>query len=31
MPANLDAIDHKILDIVQREGRVSNVDLAARI
>ena len=31
MTARLDAIDHKILDIVQREGRVSNVDLAARI
>ena len=31
MTARLDAIDHKILDIVQHEGRISNVDLAARI
>ena len=31
MTARLDAIDHKILDIVQREGRISNVDLATRI
>jgi len=31
MTARLDAIDHKILDIVQSEGRISNVDLAARI
>jgi DNA-binding Lrp family transcriptional regulator len=29
--ARLDAIDRKILDIVQHEGRISNVDLAARI
>jgi DNA-binding Lrp family transcriptional regulator len=31
MTARLDGIDHKILDIVQHEGRISNVDLAARI
>ncbi len=31
MTTRLDAIDHKILDIVQREGRISNVDLATRI
>ncbi|WLT30802.1 Lrp/AsnC family transcriptional regulator [Geothrix sp. PMB-07] len=27
----LDAIDHKILDILQREGRLSNQDLAERV
>jgi DNA-binding Lrp family transcriptional regulator len=31
MTASLDAIDRKILEIVQAEGRVSNVDLAGRI
>ena len=31
MTARLDAIDHKIPDIVQHEGRISNVDLATRI
>lgn len=29
--ADLDAIDRKILEILQRDGRISNVDLAARI
>jgi Lrp/AsnC family transcriptional regulator, leucine-responsive regulatory protein len=31
MTARLDAIDRKILEIVQADGRVSNVDLAGRI
>ena len=31
MSANLDAIDRKILEVVQAEGRISNVDLAVRI
>ena len=31
MTARLDTIDHKILEIVQHEGRISNVDLATRI
>ncbi len=31
MTARLDAIDRKILEAVQADGRISNVDLAARI
>src|ERR1044071_6024972 len=31
MTARLDAIDRKILEAVQGDGRISNVDLAARI
>ena len=31
MTARIDAIDRKILAIVQTEGRISNVDLAAKI
>jgi Lrp/AsnC family transcriptional regulator, leucine-responsive regulatory protein len=31
MTARLDAIDRKILETVQSDGRISNVDLAARI
>ena len=31
MSDSLDAIDRKILEAVQQEGRISNVDLAARI
>ena len=27
----LDAIDRKILDILQRDGRISNVDLASQV
>lgn len=30
-PPPLDAIDSKILEILQRDGRISNVDLAAQI
>jgi DNA-binding Lrp family transcriptional regulator len=30
-PHKLDAIDYKILDILQREGRISNAELARRI
>ncbi|WIT11100.1 Lrp/AsnC family transcriptional regulator [Paucibacter sediminis] len=30
-PPTLDAIDSKILEILQRDGRISNVDLAAQI
>lgn len=29
--SKLDAIDHRILEVLQRDGRVSNVDLAAAI
>ena len=29
--STLDAIDRKILDVLQAEGRISNVDLAARV
>ena len=31
MTARLDAIDRKILEAIQADGRISNVDLAARI
>jgi Lrp/AsnC family leucine-responsive transcriptional regulator len=31
MTARIDAIDRKILDVLQAEGRISNVDLASRI
>ena len=31
MSSRLDTIDRKILQVVQNEGRISNVDLAARI
>jgi DNA-binding Lrp family transcriptional regulator len=31
MPARLDSIDRKILEVLQGDGRISNVDLAARI
>ena len=31
MTARLDAIDRKILEVLQGEGRISNVDLAVRI
>ena len=31
MTARLDAIDRKILEAIQSDGRISNVDLAARI
>jgi DNA-binding Lrp family transcriptional regulator len=31
VPARLDAVDRKILDVIQADGRISNVDLAARI
>src|SRR4029079_19598455 len=31
MTARLDSIDRKILEAVQADGRISNVDLAARI
>ena len=31
MTARLDAIDRKILEVLQVDGRISNVDLAARI
>ncbi|MEO7116065.1 MAG: Lrp/AsnC family transcriptional regulator, partial [Caldimonas sp.] len=31
MIARLDSIDRKILEVVQADGRISNVDLAARI
>jgi Lrp/AsnC family leucine-responsive transcriptional regulator len=31
MTARIDAIDRKILDVLQAEGRISNVDLATRI
>ena len=31
MAARLDSIDRKILEAVQADGRISNVDLAARI
>ena len=30
-PASLDAIDSKILDALQRDGRLSNVELARRV
>lgn len=30
-PSPLDAIDRKILEVLQTDGRISNVDLAARI
>jgi DNA-binding Lrp family transcriptional regulator len=31
MPERLDSIDRKILEVLQGDGRISNVDLAARI
>ena len=31
MPARLDAIDRKILDELQRNGRITNVELARRV
>jgi len=30
-PFELDRIDHKILDVLQREGRISNTELAQRV
>ena len=30
-PAKLDALNARILDILEREGRISNADLAARV